>query len=85
MGVSPESSSAEIPLSAGLFGHCQDAKDFAAFYDAREIRRFHESCPAVIPPMQWPDPAKPGTTYTIGNRRCPCICHTRPVVSDSGD
>ena len=75
----------DIPLSKSLFGHCQDAKDFARFYDPREIRRFHENCPAVFEPREWPDPAKPGTTYTLPGRRCPCVCHTRPVVSDSGD
>jgi hypothetical protein len=76
----------EVPMSVSLFGHCQDAKDFAEFYDPREIARFHLNCPAVIPARQWPDPAGNGTTFfTLPGRRCPCACHTRPVVSDSGD
>lgn len=78
MGLTPQPD--ECPFSASLFGHCQDAKDFAEFYDPREIARFHENCPAAIPDREWPDPARPGTTYTIKGRRCPCACHTRPVV-----
>lgn len=40
----------------------------------------HVQCPAVWWPRKHPDPARKGATYTLPGRRCPCVCHSRPVL-----
>lgn len=70
----------DLPMGGSKFGHCQDAVDGVQFgMDPREITALHERCPAFLLPTQHPDPARKGTFYTLPGRRCPCVCHTRPV------
>jgi hypothetical protein len=71
----------DLPLGGSLMGHCQDAKDGVAWgMDPREVASLHLGCPATVWPTQHPDPARKGATYTLPGRRCPCACHTRPLL-----
>ena len=40
----------------------------------------HLQCPATFWPQKHPDPSRNGAFYTLPGGRCPCKCHTRPVV-----
>lgn len=65
-------------LPESLFGHCNDALSLPL--TPVELNRLHDSCPAILDPQPWPDPARKGSTYVLPGRRCSCVCHTRPVL-----
>jgi hypothetical protein len=80
--VVSEETTFEPDLPLRLFGHCNDALDLPL--DPRELNRLHDSCPAILDPQPWPDPARKGSTYMLKGARCSCVCHTRPGTVSPG-
>ena len=68
----------DLPLGSSPFGHCNDALTLPL--PPAEIVRLHEQCDPILWSWNHPDPARKGATYRIPGRRCPCVCHTRPVL-----
>jgi hypothetical protein len=70
----------DLPLGGSPSGWCQDALDNAEYLDVRETARLHGDCFGALGAIEWPDPGRKGATYILPGRRCPCVCHTRPLA-----
>lgn len=61
-----------IPFCGVRTGWCMDGN-----HAPNEHSR---GCPVVIGGNRYPDPSRKGVFYTTPKYRCPCDCHTRPVL-----